>query len=77
MISVARISCELGCLSVDCLSLVGGHGAPLVDGVAHNVDNPALSLWADGDHDGGSVDHLPTNETLGTVHGDGARGSRQ
>ena len=67
---------ELGRLGVDGLPLVGGHGTPLVDGVAHHVDNPTQGLGADGDHDGGSgvVDHLSTNETLGTVHGDGTDG---
>ena len=61
---------------MDGLPLVGGHGTPLVDGVAHHVDNPTQGLGADGDHDGGSgvVDHLSTNETLGTVHGDGTDG---
>ena len=61
-------------LSVDSLPLVGGDGSPLVNGITDHVDDAAEGLWTHGDHDGraGVVDHLSTDQTLGTVHGDGA-----
>lgn len=48
----------------------------LVNGLANDVHDTAESSLADGDHDGGAgVDDLgTTNETLGTVHGNGTDG---
>ena len=47
---------------------------PLVNGLANDVHNTAEGSSANGDLDGGTrVDHLLTaDETLGTVHGNGA-----
>ena len=60
-------------LSVDGLPLVSGDGTPLVDGIPDHVYDTAEGLGTHGDHDGraGVVDHLSSNQTLGTVHGDG------
>merc|ERR1711997_1284112 len=43
---------EVGSLSVDGLTLVGGDGAPLVNWVADHVDDAAKGLLAHGDGDG-------------------------
>ena len=43
---------EVGSLSVDGLTLVGGDGAPLVNWVADHVDDTAKGLLAHGDGDG-------------------------
>ena len=49
-------------------------GTTLVNGLANDVHDAAESRSADGDTDGGTGvdDLLATNETLGTVHGNGA-----
>lgn len=67
---------ELGSLGVDGGALGGFDGAPLVDGLADHVDNAAQGLSADGDSDGGAsvLDAVSTDQTLGTVHSDGAHG---
>ena len=61
---------------MDGLPLVGGDGSPLVNGIADHVDDAAEGLGTHGDHDGraGVVDDLSTDQTLGTVHGDGTHG---
>ena len=61
---------------MDGLPLVGGDGTPLVNGITDHVDNATEGLGTDGDHDGraGVVHHLSTDQTLGTVHGDGTHG---
>lgn len=48
-------------------------GATLVNGLANDVHDTAEGSLSDGDHDGSaSVDDLgTTDETLGTVHGNG------
>ena len=63
-------------LSVDGLPLVGGDGTPLVNGITDHVDDTAEGLGTHGDHDGrtGVVNHLSTDQTLSTVHGDGTHG---
>merc|ERR1712141_970685 len=67
---------KLGSLGVDGLPLVGLNGTPLVNRVSDHIDDPSQSLGADRDHDGVSsvVDNLATDETLGTVHGNGSDG---
>merc|ERR1739844_611711 len=67
---------ELGSLGVDGLALGGVNGTPLVNWVTDHIDDPSQSLGADRDHDGVTsvVDNLATDETLGTVHGDGSDG---
>ncbi len=65
---------ELGRLGVDGQPLGGVDRAPLVDGIADHVDDPAERLLADGNPDGGAGvdDLLSADETLSTVHGDRA-----
>merc|ERR1739844_670593 len=67
---------ELGSLGVDGLALGGLDGTPLVNRVTDHVDDPSQSLGPDRVHDGVSsvVDNLATDETLGTVHGNGSDG---
>merc|ERR1739844_291380 len=67
---------KLGSLGVDGLALLGVDGAPLVNGLTDHVDDPSKGLGADRDHDGvsGVIDNLVTDETLGTVHGNGSDG---
>ena len=64
--------CELWGLGVDGGELVGVDGAPLVNGVTDNVDDPAQGLLSHGDLDGGAGvdDRLAADQTLRTVHGD-------
>ena len=61
---------------MDGLPLVGGDGTPLVNGITGHVDATAEGSGAHGDHDGrtGVVNHLSTDQTLSTVHGDGTHG---
>ena len=67
---------ELGSLGVDSLALLGVNGTPLVNGLADDVDDSSEGLGADGNHDriASIVDNLSTDETLGTVHGNGSDG---
>merc|ERR1711988_1808254 len=67
---------ELGGLGVDGLTLVGGNGTPLIDWLTNNIDDSSKGFGSNWDHDGvaGVVDNLATDETLGTVHGDGSDG---
>ena len=55
---------------------VGVDGAPLVDRVADDVDDPSEGLLAHGDLDGGAGVHdgVAPHQTLGTVHGNGTDG---
>lgn len=56
--------------------LIRRNGSPLVDRFPDDVDDPAQGLGPDGNPDrvAGVEDGLPANQTLGTVHGDGADG---
>merc|ERR1719423_488704 len=67
---------ELWSLGVDGLSLVSGNGTPLINGLTNDVDDSAKSLRSDRDHDGVAsvIDDLASDQTLGTVHGDGSDG---
>merc|ERR1719474_1855641 len=67
---------EVGSLSVDGLALVSGDGAPLVDRVSDHVDDAAKGLLTHGDGDGKTLilDNVASDETLGTVHGNGPDG---
>lgn len=58
---------------MDGVTLFGLNGSSLVNGVTNHVHNPAQSLGADGNTDGGSsVDNLLTaDKSFGGVHGDG------
>jgi len=62
--------------SMDSLTLVGLHGAPLVNWVTNNIDDTAESLGSNRDHDGvsGIVDNIAADQTLSTVHGDSPDG---
>ena len=55
-------------------SLLGADGTPLINGLSDDIHDPAQGLGANGDPDGsaGVQDPLPADQTLGTVHGDGA-----
>ena len=57
-------------------SLLGADRTPLVDGLSDDIHDPAQGLGAHGDPDGstGVQYPLPADQTLGTVHGDGADG---
>ena len=59
---------------MDGLALVGGDGAPLVDRVSDHVDDAAKGLLTHGDGDGKTLilDNVASDETLGTVHGNGS-----
>ena len=61
---------------MDGAELVALDGTTLVDGLADDVHDTTKRLTADGDTDGrASVDDLlATDETLGTVHGNGTDG---
>merc|ERR1739848_913929 len=65
-----------GRLSMDGLPLVGRDRAALINGVSNDVDDPAESLGSHGNHDWvpSVVDNVSSDQTLGTVHGDGADG---
>merc|ERR1719397_1632580 len=67
---------EVGSLSVDGLTLVGGDGAPLVNWVADHVDDTAKGLLAHGGGDGEALilNNITPDKTLGTVHGNGPDG---
>merc|ERR1711910_247385 len=67
---------EVGSLSVDGLTLVGGDGAPLVNRVANNVDDATKGLLAHRDGDGQTLvlNNITPDKTLGTVHGNGPDG---
>jgi hypothetical protein len=67
---------ELGRVAVDGEKLLRADRARLVDGLAHDVENAAEGLGADGHHDGvGRGEHvLAAAEAVGGVHGDGAHG---
>lgn len=54
--------------------LFGGDGTSLIDGLTNDIHNPAQGLRTHGDSDGGtSVQHfLSTDQTLSTVHSNGA-----
>ena len=58
---------------MDGVSLFGGDGSSLVDGITDDVHDPAQGLRADGNTDGRSgVDHiLAADESLGGIHSDG------
>ena len=68
-----RLVDERGRLCMDGAELVALDGAALVDGLANDVHDAAERLAADRNTDGrASVDDLlATDETLGTVHGNG------
>lgn len=55
-------------------SLVRLNGATLVNGLANDVHDAAKRLVTNGNLNGGAsvADGLTTDETLGTVHGNGA-----
>ena len=65
---------ERGGVSVDGEELDAVDGTALINGLANDVHDTAESGGTDGDTDGGAGvdDLLATNETLGTVHGNGA-----
>merc|ERR1712024_147851 len=65
-----------GSLGVDSLTLLGVNGTPLVNRLTDHIDDPSQSLGTDRNHDGvsGVIDNLATDETLGTVHGNGSDG---
>ena len=67
---------ELGGLGVDGLTLGGVNGTPLIDWLTNNIDDSSKGFGSNWDHDGvaGVVDNLATDETLGTVHGNGSDG---
>lgn len=67
---------ELGRFGVDGGSQVGRDRASLVDGLADDVDDASQGFGTDWDTDGRAcVGHaLSTDQTFGTVHGDGADG---
>lgn len=56
--------------------LVSLDGTTLINGLANDVHDTAKGALADGDHDGGTGvdDLLTTDETLGTIHGNGTAG---
>lgn len=55
-------------------SQFGSDGAPLINGLANHIHDPPQGLGTHWDSDGGAgvQDFLPTNQTFGTIHGDGA-----
>ncbi len=67
---------ERGGLDVDGSELLALDGSALVHGLANDVHDAAKGAGADGDLDGeASVDDLlATDETLGTLHGNGTDG---
>jgi hypothetical protein len=67
---------EFGSFGVDGGEFVGVDRAALIDGLTNDVDDSAQSLGSHGNTDGIArvVDFLAANETLGTVHGNGADG---
>ena len=73
-LSGSRLVDERRGVSVDGRKLDALDGTTLVNGLANDVHDTAESRSADGDTDGGTGvdDLLATNETLGTVHGNGA-----
>ena len=73
-LSGGRLVDERGWVGVDGEELVALDGTTLVNRLTNDVHNAAESGLADRDLDGGTGvdDLLPTDETLGTVHGNGA-----
>ena len=73
-LSGGRLVDERGRVGVDGEELVALDGTTLVNGLANDVHDAAEGGLADRDLDGGTGvdDLLPTDETLGTVHGNGA-----
>ena len=73
-LSGSRLVDERRGVSVDGRKLDALDGTTLVNGLANDVHDTAEGGSTDGDTDGGAgVDNLlATNETLGTVHGNGA-----
>jgi hypothetical protein len=71
-----RLLDERGRVGVDGKHLVALDGATLINGLTNDVHDAAERALADGDEDGGAGvdDLLATDETLGTVHGDGTDG---
>jgi hypothetical protein len=69
-----RLLDECRGVCVDGLHPVTHDGTTLVNGLANDVHDTTESSLSDGDHDGCTgVDDLgATNETLGTVHGNGS-----
>ena len=72
-LSSRRLVNERRGLSVDGAELNALDGTPLVDGLADDVHDTTERLATDRDLDrrAGIDDFLPTDETLGTVHGNG------
>ena len=73
-LSGGRLVDERGRVGVDGEELVALDGTTLVNRLANDVHDAAEGGLADRDLDGGTGvdDLLPTDETLGTVHGNGA-----
>jgi len=67
---------ELGSLAMNGGGLLGVYGTTLIDRLTDDVDDTAQALGTDGDGDGGTgiLDSLATDQTLGTVHGNGTDG---
>lgn len=75
-LSLGGLVNERGGLDVDGGNLGALDGSTLVHGLADDVHDTTESTGADGDLDGetGVKDLLATNETFGTLHGDGTDG---